>query len=214
MNCSVIGCSKYSRKDSIRFFTFPVNPITRRKWIDFCKHDKFVFRVGSRICEEHFEATCFRINNKGKSMKIKGTIPTLKPPIVDQDQDCDTQFITPDHDYASSEEEDSRYSRQSSANFIRSDHMTVSKMSLKSCGSKILKMQRQIKLWRQKANYWKTKFMRVNKLLQKQSKLKNLSNYGRIKKEKDTAFQKCFVKSLVLSKNAGLFLEEMDIYDD
>lgn len=77
--CSVNGCKNRSTV-GLSFYTFPTEPIRRKKWIDFVnKKSSWLPGIGSRICSSHFSLCQFE--NIPGLRKLKNsaspTIPTV-----------------------------------------------------------------------------------------------------------------------------------------
>ena len=90
--CAVINCIECEGKT---FHNFPVSAIPREKvwltkklqtWIDFCKNPRITLEnekyKSSWIGESHFSEDCYPFSGTKKKRLKKGSIPTLKPPIV------------------------------------------------------------------------------------------------------------------------------------
>lgn len=80
--CSVNGCKNRSAV-GLSFYTFPTEPIRRKKWIDFVnKNSGWLPAIGSRICSIHFSLCQFE-NIPGLRKLKNSAIPTiLTIPIV------------------------------------------------------------------------------------------------------------------------------------
>lgn len=87
--CVVFSCANStSKRGSLSFYKFPIDPALCEKWVEFCKsdrvNDKLVLEGVEKIrnswfsvCSDHFERACF-VNPKLPSQGIyKGSIPTI-----------------------------------------------------------------------------------------------------------------------------------------
>ncbi|XP_062551497.1 52 kDa repressor of the inhibitor of the protein kinase-like [Armigeres subalbatus] len=87
--CVVFSCANStSKRGSLSFYRFPIDPGLCEKWVEFCKSDKVndklvlegvekVRKSWFSVCSDHFERTCF-VNPKLPSQGIyKGSIPTV-----------------------------------------------------------------------------------------------------------------------------------------
>ena len=89
--CAVLNCTDCEGKT---VHSFPASNIEREKvwitrmlqtWIDFCKNPKITLEnekyKSSFIGETHFSKDCYPFSGPRKKLQ-KGSVPTLKPPIV------------------------------------------------------------------------------------------------------------------------------------
>ncbi|XP_073957424.1 uncharacterized protein [Choristoneura fumiferana] len=91
--CSVFRCKKRSdtssvQKDNVTFHLFPKDPIRRQNWIKACgNHKTWLPKRTSKICSEHFHASCFLLLSNNKRKLTEAATPTLKLPLLLLDVD-------------------------------------------------------------------------------------------------------------------------------
>lgn len=69
MRCSVFGCnsdneSKKNPCPNVKFFTFPKDPIMRKKWLHLTKRKDNVNLKYAVVCSRHFCESDFKVNLK------------------------------------------------------------------------------------------------------------------------------------------------------
>ncbi|CAH1396345.1 unnamed protein product [Nezara viridula] len=61
-SCSAYNCSSRHKKESgISFYTFPRDPVMRKKWIIAMKRKNFEPTYSSRVCSKHFTPDQYQI---------------------------------------------------------------------------------------------------------------------------------------------------------
>lgn len=62
------------------FYSFPKDPVLKRKWKTFCNNKPtWVPTKNSVICSEHFKSSDFQALSNNRRKLIIGAVPTLKP---------------------------------------------------------------------------------------------------------------------------------------
>lgn len=82
--CVAAGCSS-THKDGVHLYSFPKDPIGRKKWADQVRRtrDKWEPTNHSRLCSKHFEDHCFEPYSKlSESLGLSKVKSLLKPDAV------------------------------------------------------------------------------------------------------------------------------------
>ncbi|XP_006786344.1 uncharacterized protein LOC102794875 [Neolamprologus brichardi] len=78
--CLVYGCDSSSYiHPEITFHRFPKDPEQRQKWLTVAQRDEGSLRSNSYICSQHFDPSCYTLNEDGQPTLSSDAVPSIMP---------------------------------------------------------------------------------------------------------------------------------------